>query len=476
MLCFPGEYFQWSVRLPAGLRKALTPQARIAAIADDAAAVEVDAVWAAARSSPHLARWGISPQEDDGIAFARARVHGQPVFVAAQDARFLGGSVGQRHGEALCAFFAAARSERPVAVILLLASGGVRLYEANPAELGLARALIALQDLRLAGTAVLAVGVGDVFGGASVLAAAADRLALLQGTRFGLSGPRVIEAARGKQEFDAADPAAVGRLFAAEGRAMHGEAELLPDDVTAVRAWLASGMSERTSFAEQVAATQARLGARLGSAGADPAPKDAMTTAMNNPFIAACCLSKPLDAGGWLWPARLDPLVYLRPLGARTLGPREVHAIDAALLETFAEDVAIRGRALVLLEDSLGHEASPAAELLGVSRYLAQHTAVLALLRSRGLRLLGLVTGTGHSAAFFSNALQASPVYALADARVIAMDKAAIARVTRLAPAQLDALHDDPLLGQSIHCFAQWGGVAAVLPGVDAWTGIAIAP
>src|SRR5437016_5177371 len=107
--------------------------------------------------------------------------------MAAQDESFLRGSVGANHGEALRDVFERARNERPAAVVLLLASGGVRLHEANAAELALARALRALLDARVAGIAVLAIAVGDVFGGASILACAADRLAMLPSARLGVS-------------------------------------------------------------------------------------------------------------------------------------------------------------------------------------------------------------------------------------------------------------------------------------------------
>ncbi len=92
-------------------------------------------------ASPHLARFGIAAHEDDGLVIARARVHGVPILVAAQDERYLAGSVGERHGAALQAMVATARRERASAIVLLLASGGVRLHEANLAELVLARAL-----------------------------------------------------------------------------------------------------------------------------------------------------------------------------------------------------------------------------------------------------------------------------------------------------------------------------------------------
>ena len=62
-----------------GLRAA-TPLARIAALADPGSAHFLPP----AGASPHVARYGISPQEDDGIVMARVRVHGAPMLVAAQ--------------------------------------------------------------------------------------------------------------------------------------------------------------------------------------------------------------------------------------------------------------------------------------------------------------------------------------------------------------------------------------------------------
>ena len=74
-----------------------------------------------------------------------------------------------------------------------------------------------------------------------------------------------------------------------------------------------------------------------------------------------------------------------------------------------------------------------------------------------------LLTGTGHSAAFFANALQADRVSALPGARVVAMEVPAMARVLRLDPAKLAALvEDDPLLGQPVRHFAALGGATIV--------------
>jgi len=140
----------------------LDPNARLAALADPGTLV----LDAPAGASAHLARFGIEARDDDGVVTGSASIGARRVLVAAQDERFLRGAVGANHGRALASLFARARDERPAAVVLVMASGGVRLHEANAAELALARALRALVDARAAGVAVLVIAAGDVFGGA----------------------------------------------------------------------------------------------------------------------------------------------------------------------------------------------------------------------------------------------------------------------------------------------------------------------
>ncbi len=99
------------------------------------------------------------------------------------------------------------------------------------------------------------------------------------------------------------------------------------------------------------------------------------------------------------------------------------------------------------------------------SQYLAQLAAVVALVRSHGVRVRGILTDIGHSAAFFASALQANLVYALAGARVVAMEPRAIARVLGLPEREIAALvESDRLIGQPVRHFASWGGIAEILP------------
>ncbi len=104
-----------------------------------------------------------------------------------------------------------------------------------------------------------------------------------------------------------------------------------------------------------------------------------------------------------------------------------------------------------------------------MSEYLAAHAARLALLQKEGHAVLGLLAGSGHSAAFFVNALQAATLDALADARVEAMAPDAIARVTRLPVRELgELIEDDALVGQPVRHLAALGGVARTHADYDA--------
>lgn len=458
---------------PAVPVRSLTASARVAAIADAGSVAPASAELSAPRPSQHLARFGIAAQDDDGIVLARATLGGHPMLIVAQDERFVGGSAGANHADALRRLFELARDERPFAVVLLAASGGVRLHEANPAELALARALRALGDLRAAGVPVLTLGVGDVFGGVAVLACAADRLALLASARLGLSGPAVVEMVRGRNELDTTDAAAIAAVYGAEFRASAGQLELVADDAAAIREWVVAAARGQSAFAERVGSAQAALAARLVGRrdGRSPPGVQRIATAAGIPRTPLPRRLAPIYAGaravdrhGWLWRMADAPLWLTRPAALATLGAAELHALDATLLEHLGNE---RAATLFVLGDSCGHEISRAAETLGIAQYLAQHTAVLALLRSRGVRTLGLLTATGHSAVFFVNALQCDRVYALANARVVAMEPDVIARVTKQEGRRLrELIEDDPVLGQPVRHFAAWGGIAGILPDV----------
>lgn len=190
-------------------------------------------------TSPHLAQLGVPSSFDDGVAIGRATLAGRTVFVAAQEGAFMGGGVGEVHGAKLVGLFRRALRDRPVAVVLLAESGGVRLHEANAGLIAVSEVMRALLDARAAGVPVLVLigGANGCFGGMGIVARCADRVVMSDIGRLAMSGPEVIEASNGVEEFDSRDRALVWRTTGGKHRWLCGDCDVLvDDDVTAFRA------------------------------------------------------------------------------------------------------------------------------------------------------------------------------------------------------------------------------------------------
>src|SRR3954469_15020970 len=92
MLCFPAKLIhrtglnsaadsrKTTPRSPDVSLRSLTPPDRIAALVDRDSMGAVDAALHHPRPSPHLGRWDIRAQDDDGIVTARASLQGRVVF------------------------------------------------------------------------------------------------------------------------------------------------------------------------------------------------------------------------------------------------------------------------------------------------------------------------------------------------------------------------------------------------------------
>ena len=190
-------------------------------------------------TSPHLAQLGVPTSFDDGVAIGRARLDGREVFVAAQEGAFMGGGVGEVHGAKLVGWLQRALRDRPDAVLLLAESGGVRLHEANAGLIAVSEVMRALLDVRAAGipTLVLIGGANGCFGGMGIVARCADHIVMSETGRLAMSGPEVIEASHGVEEFDSRDRALVWRTTGGKHRYRVGDCDqLVDDDVSAFRA------------------------------------------------------------------------------------------------------------------------------------------------------------------------------------------------------------------------------------------------
>jgi len=189
-------------------------------------------------TSPHLAQLGLPAAFDDGVAIGRARLDGHGVFVAAQEGAFMGGGVGEVHGAKLVGLLRRALRDRPRAVLLLAESGGVRLHEANAGLIGVSEVMRAVLDVRAAGIPVVVLigGANGCFGGMGIVARCADRVVMSDIARLAMSGPEVIEASHGVEEFDSRDRALVWRTTGGKHRYLSGDCDaLVEDDVAAFR-------------------------------------------------------------------------------------------------------------------------------------------------------------------------------------------------------------------------------------------------
>ncbi|MEY4415520.1 MAG: hypothetical protein RIQ53_2813 [Pseudomonadota bacterium] len=471
-------------------------------------------------SSPHLAALGLPQAFDDGVAVGRATLDGRPIFVAAQEGGFIGGGVGEVHGAKLCGWLARALRERPQAVILCADSGGVRLHEANAGLIAVSEVMRALLDVRAAGIPVIVLigGAAGCFGGMGIVAGCADWRVISVTGRLSMSGPEVIEAAHGVEEFDSRDRALVWRTTGGKHRYLIGDAdELVDDDVAAFRAaaraaldrpprrndltarqaeqalltrrlalagevrearelWAAMGLADAGRVpdlgVDAVRGLRATLedAARTGIAGAEqPArPATATPSATGSADWATLCTAlfgpgHGVQADGWFLHGTATPRGGTQPLAV--IGTTDHAPIGAALALRQAAavlDVLARhpGRAIVLLIDTQGQQLRRQDELLGIHRAMAHLGQCIDLARRRGHRVLGLVYDQALSGGFITSGLMADACDALPQAEIRVMRLPSMARVTKLPESRLAELaQSNPVFAPGVEHYVAMGGV-----------------
>jgi len=205
-------------------------------------------------SSPHLPLMGEAVEFDDGIVTGVGLMGRKPLFIASQEGRFIGGSVGEVHGAKLVNIVRMARDsfdrmlaanpdlpeEKRPAVVISFETGGVRLHEANAGLLAHAEVMEQFQECQ-GKVPIIAIIGGRVgcFGGMGFVAATADTVIMSQFGRLGLTGPEVIEEEMGKDEFDSSDRALVYRTTGGRHKYIMGDSNfLVKDSIAAFRTTL----------------------------------------------------------------------------------------------------------------------------------------------------------------------------------------------------------------------------------------------
>ena len=185
--------------------------------------------------SPHLAELGVPAAMDDGVIIGSALLNGKKILVAAQEGGFLGGGVGEVHGATLTGLFKLADQLKPVCVLVLAESGGVRLHEANAGLIAVSEVMRALLTARGNGVPFIFLigGSNGCFGGMGLVARCADRVIMSDIGRLAMSGPEVIESSHGVEEFDSRDKALVWRTTGGKHRFLMGDCDALVEDEAA---------------------------------------------------------------------------------------------------------------------------------------------------------------------------------------------------------------------------------------------------
>lgn len=165
------------------------PQARMEALCDPG-------TFKAIRTLVESPRMGAKMRPGDGVLAGSGRVDGRPVFCYAQDAAYLGGSLGEAHADTICrALEMAGRARAPV--VGFVSSGGARMQEGMHALGGYAsifRATVALTGLVPQISVICSLSAG----GGSYSPALTDFTLMLEGSAMFLTGPGVVREVMGE--------------------------------------------------------------------------------------------------------------------------------------------------------------------------------------------------------------------------------------------------------------------------------------
>jgi acetyl-CoA carboxylase carboxyltransferase component len=149
------------------------------------------------RSRVRSSRMGDKAQGGDGVVAAAAEVNGRPLFCYAQDARFVGGSLGEAHADTIVRVLCLARDAQ-VPVVGLVESAGARMQEATAALGGYGR--IFRETVLLSGRVPqISIVAGMSAGGGSYAPALTDFVVMTRRTNMFLTGPSVVREALGEE-------------------------------------------------------------------------------------------------------------------------------------------------------------------------------------------------------------------------------------------------------------------------------------
>ena len=197
--------------------------------------------------SPNLASLDIVGSFDDGVIIGQATIQDAPIYMIAQEGKFMGGAVGEIHGAKIVGTLLKAIEDKPKAVVFFVDSGGVRLHEANAGLITISEIMRAMLKVRDAGIPIITVigGTNGAFGGMGICACLSTHVIMTEEGRLALSGPEVIETIKGVEEFDSKDRALVWRVTGGKTRYLLDHVGfLVADDVDDIKQGIMDALAE----------------------------------------------------------------------------------------------------------------------------------------------------------------------------------------------------------------------------------------
>jgi acetyl-CoA carboxylase carboxyltransferase component len=172
----------------------LEPLARLEALCDEGSLQVL-------RSHVVSTKLGARASAGDGVIGATGTVQGRPIACYAQDGRYFGGSLGERHADTIVRVLETAERAR-IPVIAFVESGGARMQEGTAALAGYGR--IFRRSVGLTGVVPqISVVSGASAGGGAYSPALTDVILMTEDAAMFLTGPGVVREALG-EEIDAA--------------------------------------------------------------------------------------------------------------------------------------------------------------------------------------------------------------------------------------------------------------------------------
>jgi acetyl-CoA carboxylase carboxyltransferase component len=149
------------------------------------------------RSAVSSPRLGERAAPGDGVFSGAGEIAGRPVFCYAQDAAFLGGSLGEVHADTIVRLMRMA-GDAGAPVVGFVRSGGARLQEGHTALAGYGRIFRASVELsrKVPQISILS---GVSAGGGAYSPALTDFVVMTEEARMFLTGPQVIREAMGEE-------------------------------------------------------------------------------------------------------------------------------------------------------------------------------------------------------------------------------------------------------------------------------------